>query len=223
MIYDESIFISVAIPLAIILIFMKDHFRHFVGAILIGMTIALLSSYIIRLVNIVSDFGETANNVYISPIVEEWMKILPLLLFLILFKPESKLFMLTSIALGAGFAVFDNCCYVLHSEGENLLLIIIRSLSSGVMHTVSILALSLWLVILRQRKMLTVPTVLGAVALPTAFHALFNLLMSRRGVSSVFGYILPVVTAVFLIYVFRRMIADAKESEAEPPREEEGN
>ena len=220
MIYDESILLGVAIPLAIILIFVKGNVRQFVGAVLVGMIIALLSSYIVRLVNLISDFGETANEVYISPIVEEWLKILPLILFLILFRPESRLFMLTSIALGAGFAVFDNCCFVLHSDAGNLLLVIVRSLSGGVMHIVSILALSLWLVILRQRKMLTAATILGAVALPTAFHALFNLLLSRHGVSAVFGYIIPIVTAVFLIYIYRRMSADAKKSEAEAPRGE---
>lgn len=220
MIYAESILLCVAIPLLIILIFVKGNVRQFIGAVLVGMIIGLLSSYVIRLVNLINDLGETATMVYLAPITEELLKILPLLLFLVLFEPESKLFMLTSIAIGAGFAIFDNCFYLLGSGDGNLILVIIRSLSVGVMHIVSILALSLWLVILRRRKMLTVPTVLGAVALPTAFHALYNLLASRQGASSIIGYILPIVTAVFLIFLYRRVSKNAQDAEIAELQEE---
>ena len=215
MIYTESILLCVAIPLAIMLIFVRGNARQFVSAVLIGMTIGLLSSYVTRLVGMIFNLGDTVNEVYISPIVEEWMKILPLVLFLLLFEPDSRVFTLTALAVGAGFAVFDNCCYMLTSGVGNLMLVIIRSLSVGVMHIAGMLALALWLVILRQRKMLTAATILGAVAIPTAFHALFNLLASRNGVSLAFGYILPIVTAIFLIYLYRRMNRNAESEGAE--------
>jgi hypothetical protein len=63
--------------------------------------------------------------------------------------------------------------------------------------------LSIWLVLAKRLKAFSFPTVLGSLALATTFHAIYNLLVSRPGVTSVIAYILPPFTAVLLFFLYR--------------------
>ena len=57
---------------------------------------------------------------------------------------------LPAVAIGAGFATFENCCYILTAGAESLPYILIRGMAVGVMHIVSILALPIWLIAARR-------------------------------------------------------------------------
>ena len=45
---------------------------------------------------------------------------------------------------------------------------------------------------------------IGALSLSVTFHALYNLLVSRPGVTSWIGYVLPLLTALWLVMTHRR-------------------
>ncbi len=75
----------------------------------------------------------------------------------------------------------------------------------GVMHIVSILALAIWLIIARRHKAFTFSSVIGALSLAMVFHALYNLLVSAPGTASVIGYLLPLLAALLLFILYRRL------------------
>lgn len=205
MIYAENILLCIVIPLGIAILFVKGPVRRFVLAFLLGMGVCLLSAYISGFLSVVTGYGTEETAIYLSPVVEESMKLFPLLFFLFMFESDSSSIVNTSIAIGAGFATFENCCYILNYGAGNLSYVIIRGMSVGVMHIISVLALSLWFVISMRFRAFSFPTIIGALSLSMTFHALYNLLVSHKGVSAGIGYMLPIATAILLAFVYRRL------------------
>ncbi|MCR5466183.1 MAG: PrsW family intramembrane metalloprotease [Lachnospiraceae bacterium] len=205
MIYAENILLCIAIPLSICLLLVKGTNRRFIGSFLLGMGMCLLSAYISGYLSIVTGYGESNTAIFLSPVVEEFMKVVPLLFFLLLFEDSSELIINTAIAVGAGFATFENCCYILNYGAGNLSYVIIRGMSVGVMHIISVYALSLWLIASIQLKAFSFTNIIGALSLSMTFHALYNLLVSEPGITSAIGYLMPIVTAVSLSLVRRQL------------------
>ena len=203
MIYAENIFLCITAPLLLSLFFLRKNAKRFVVFFLTGMGICLLSAYIsgfsLRLAGL--EEGETA--IFISPIVEEIQKLLQLLLFLFLYEPTDEAFLDAAIGIGIGFATFENCCYILSAGAESLPYILIRGLAVGVMHLVTTLAVSLALIMARRIRMLSIPGIAGSLTLSMIFHALYNLLVSQSGISSMIGYALPLLAAAGLYAAYR--------------------
>ncbi len=205
MIYAENILLCIAVPLIISLLFIRGEVRRYVSAFLLGMGVCLIAAYISGFLSLAIGMGENDTAIFLSPVVEELMKLMPLLFFLVLFSPEDRTLTMLAVAIGAGFATFENCCYILTSGAESLTYILIRGLAVGVMHIVSIFALSIWLIVAKRLQVFSFPAVLGSLSLAMTFHALYNLLVSEPGVSSLIGYLLPLLAAVGLTYLYRKL------------------
>ena len=80
MIYAENILICISVPLLISLIFVRGNTGKFVASFIIGMAVCLISAYISGFIDLASHMGDEDTAIFISPIVEEIMKLLPLLL-----------------------------------------------------------------------------------------------------------------------------------------------
>ena len=206
MIYAENILLCIAIPLGISLLFAKDQVRRYVLSFILGMVICLLSAYISGFLSIVTGYGELKTSIFLSPIIEETMKVFPLLFFLVMFDEDNTSIVSTSIAIGAGFATFENCCYILNFGAGNLTYVIIRGMSVGVMHIVSIYALSLWFILSIRLKAFSFPNAIGALSLSMSFHATYNLLVSKPGITSIIGYTIPILTAILLSFLRSRLL-----------------
>ncbi len=205
MIYAENILLCIAVPLIVSLLFVRGEVRRYLAAFLLGMLVCLLAAYISGFLNLVTGMGENETAIFVSPMVEELMKLLPLLFFLVLLTPEDRTLAMLAVAIGAGFATFENCCYILTSGAESLSYVLIRGLAVGVMHIVSVLALSIWLILAKRLGVFSFPAVVGGLALAMIFHALYNLLVSEPGISSVIGYLLPPLTAAGLYLLYRKL------------------
>ncbi len=142
MIYAENILLCIAIPLLISLLFVRGEVLRYVAVFLLGMGVCLIAAYISGFLNLVTGMGENDMSIFLSPVVEELMKLMPLLFFLVMFDPEDRTLTMLAVAIGAGFATFENCCYILTSGAGSLTYVLIRGLAVGVMHIVSVLALS---------------------------------------------------------------------------------
>ena len=206
MIYAENILICIAVPLLLSLAFIQGSARRFATAFLAGMGVCLLAAYISGFINVASGMSAEDTAVFISPIVEECMKLLPVLFFLFMFTPRDQTLLIVAVGICAGFATFENCCYILSSGAESLPYILIRGMAVGVMHIVSGLAVAFGLMLARRFKVLSVPGIIGALALSMTFHALYNLLVSEAGITSAIGYALPLVTAATLYRPSRKLL-----------------
>ena len=149
------------------------------------------------------DARETA--IFVSPVVEELMKLLPLLFIFTIFRPSAHSLFLAAAGLGAGFATFENCCYLLSSQNTSLAFTAVRGLAVGVMHIVCILVLALSLLIIRRFKAYSFAAVVGAVSLSMTLHALYNLLVSGGDPAPYIGFAFPMVTAILLYFPYRKL------------------
>ena len=129
MIYAENILLCIAVPLIISLLFVRGEVRRFVAAFLLGMGMCLIAAYISGFLNLVSGMGENETSIFLSPVVEELMKLMPLLFFMVIFRLEGRSLIMLAVAIGAGFATFENCCYILSAGAESLNYVLIRGLA----------------------------------------------------------------------------------------------
>ena len=205
MIYSENILLCISIPLLLIAIYTRGAARRSISAFLVGMVTCLLSSYISGYLTLLTDMELNASAVYISPTIEEIMKLLPLLFFLLVFRPREMTLVTFAISLGAGFATFENCCYLLATGSESLAFTLVRGLAVGVMHIVCMLAMSLSLIMVRRYRVFSFSTVVGCLSLSVVFHALYNLLVSAPGIPSYIGYGLPILTALAFYWPYQKL------------------
>ena len=204
MIYPENILICIAVPLLIAVFFIKGGARKVVAAFVVGMLLCLLSAYIGGFFEYAFELASEETSIFISPVLEEIAKLLPVLFILLLFDATDDELMLTAVGIGAGFATFENCCQLISAGSDSLVHILIRGFAAGVMHVVSIFALSMALVALRHYRAATVPVVIGALSISVTFHALYNLLVSESGISSYIGYVLPIAVAIVLALIRKK-------------------
>ena len=205
MIYAENILICIAAPLLISLLFIHGKVRLYTVFFCFGMGICLISAYINGFFSLMEPCNAETTAFYISPVVEEIMKFLPLLFYVIMFRPKYIQIFMAAIALGTGFATFENCCYILSSGADKIQYVLIRGFSTGVMHLVCMLALALGIELVLWLDVLSFPAILGVLSLSGTYHALFNLLLSKPGITSTVGYIMPIVVAAVLYLPYKRI------------------
>ena len=101
MIYSENIFVCMIVPVFVTLIFVKGNARRLELNFIIGMTACLLGAYISGFFNAVTGMGVEDTAIFISPVVEEGMKFLPLLFYFHMFEPDDDNIFLASVGIGS--------------------------------------------------------------------------------------------------------------------------
>ena len=134
MIYSENILICIAIPLLVILPFVSGSVRRFCIALMSGMFMCLLGAYLNSFFGLILDMNETEIARYVAPNVEEIMRLLPILVYMLLLVPENVDLLSFATGVGAGFATFENCCYITLNDELLVRFVLIRGLAVGVMH-----------------------------------------------------------------------------------------
>ena len=198
MIYAENILICIGIPLLISLFFTKGGARGFIASFVTGMGTCLAAAYISGFLSFALLMEEEETSIFISPVVEESMKLFPLLFVWLILEASDSGIMTAALGIGAGFATFENCCHLIGTGAESLMYVLVRGFAVGIMHVMSILALALVIIMLKRYRAAYFPVVIGALSISVSFHALYNLLVSVPGIPADIGYVLPVSAALML-------------------------
>ena len=205
MIYAENIFICIVVPLLVSLLFIRKNVRHFVIFLMLGMAACLLSAYISAFLGSVKAASPEETSVFISPVVEEIMKLIPIVLFLLVFEPDEENLALSAVAIGIGFATFENCCFILSDSAASLPYMLIRGFSVGVMHLVCIVTVGYGLAFSQREGLIRTSVSVGLLAFASTFHGLYNLLVSKPGLPSYIGFVLPITAALALrTFIWRK-------------------
>jgi hypothetical protein len=72
----------------------------------------------------------------ITPVVEEIMKLLPLLFYLLVFEPEAGAGADAMLVIAVSFATFENVCWLVENGAEQLDFLLLRGFGTGAMHVV---------------------------------------------------------------------------------------
>lgn len=204
MIYAENVLICIMVPLAISLFFCKGEVRQLIASFLSGMIICIMSAYIAGFFEMTSGFSAEDTSIFLSPIIEECMKLLAILFCIYVFEPSDEEIQLYAVGIGIGFATFENCCNLLSAGAPHLTYVLIRGLVVGVMHIVTMIAIAKGIQLLKSYMVFSFAGITGVLSLSVTVHGLYNLLVSKPGISSYIGYVMPMVAVIVLYMVNSR-------------------
>ncbi|MBO4828333.1 MAG: PrsW family intramembrane metalloprotease [Fibrobacter sp.] len=201
MVNAENVLICIAVPLAISCFFITGSARRLVSAFLAGMVLCIFSAYIAGLIQMTSGYSAEDTSIFLSPMIEESMKLLLLLFCIHVYEPSGKRMELLAVGIGAGFATFENCCILVSSDTQQLTYMLVRGSAVGVMHIVTLVALAKGFQLLKMYKAFSFAGIVGILSISVTVHGLYNLLVSKPGASSYIGYAMPMFCVILLYMV----------------------
>ncbi len=198
MINAESVLICIAAPFAISVLFTKGSARQLISAFLAGMIVCIFSAYIAGFIQMSSGYSSEDTAIFLSPMIEESMKLLLILFCIYVYDPSGKRIELLAVGIGAGFATFENCCILVSSDTQQLTYMLVRGSAVGVMHIVTLVALAKGFQLLKRHKAFFLAGIAGILSISVTIHGLYNLLVSKPGMSSYIGYAMPMLCVILL-------------------------
>ena len=206
MIYLENIFVSLAVPLVIAVCLLKGETRRFLVFCILGLLSCLLSAYINSalasavLTNGYASLTMRQSMAQITPICEEILKAAPVFFFVAVQRPKRDAIIAVSLAVALGFAVFENCWYVMQHGGD-FVFALTRSLSAGIVHAVCAAILGFGLALTHRRGRLAAPCAFALLCATSTFHAIYNLLIAAEGAWRGLGYAFPLSAAALFFII----------------------
>lgn len=203
MTYIENIFVCIAAPLLLSTIYIGKKYRSFIIFTLAGMGACLLSAYINTFFASLYKADFINATTQIAPVVEEVMKLLPLLFYLLVFEPRSEKIRMAVVILATGFATFENIVYLIENGAAQLSFILIRGLGTGAMHIVCGGIVGIGLVYVWQHSWLKIAGTFGLLCSAITFHACYNLLIAHGDLTQYIAFALPLLTIIIGVVVSR--------------------
>lgn len=201
--YIENTYVCLAAPMLIAIISLRKEGQRSLFFVLMGMTACLLSAYISSFIAGVMGLELSAAVYELSPVVEEIMKAMPVLFYLLVYEPDKRSAVTCTLMLAVGFATFENICYLTAFGSADLLRLVIRGFSTGAMHIVCGMAVALGLFFLWDQVWLQVVGGFALLCFVITFHAIFNVFVSQTGVIFWVGSMIP-LTLVLVYHLFFR-------------------
>ena len=210
------LFICFFIPMVMALFLLKGESKITMLFMIIGIFVCLFASYINGFAESISVNLTRMQLTYIvTPVVEEILKAIPIVIFVFMFEPKKEHLLSCSMVLGIGFSILENA-YILAANIDTVTLswAIIRGFGAGLMHGISTLMVGYGLSYVRVRKKLALSGTYGLLILATMYHACFNLLIQSD--YRFYGVLMPTMTFLPILLIFtRKKRRLAKESEAQ--------
>lgn len=203
--YIENIYICLAAPMIVAIFCLDSYRRRMMVFLLSGMTMCLLSSYINTFIAYAYGMDTIIASVEISPTVEEIMKLLPVIFYLLVFEPPKNRMIGNTITVAIGFATFENVCYLLGNDTSNIQHLLIRGFGTGTMHVVTGLVVMFGMQSVWEKLWLRLAGTLGLLTISIIFHASFNIMVSQPGLLANIGYMFPIVTVIFVLIMKKRI------------------
>ena len=197
--YIENVYICLAAPLLLAILCLRKSMRQSLIFLLSGMTACLLSAYVSAY--IAGTTGTDALNAAyeITPAVEEVIKFLPLLFYLLVFEPEKKSTYSGALLISVGFATFENVCFLTSYGTSELLWLVIRGFGTGAMHVVCGMVVAVGLFFLWNQPWLQAVGGFALLCSVITFHAIFNVFVNQSGAIFWIGCSIPLM--IILIYM----------------------
>ena len=193
--YMENTYVCLAAPLLLAVLCLRREGRRSLLFTLSGMTACLCSAYISTYLAALKGIDAAAASYEIVPVVEEIMKSLPVLFFLLVYEPEKRTAIAGALMVAVGFATFENVCFLTAYGSSDLLRLVIRGFGTGAMHVVCGMIVAIGIFYLWEQAWLRIVGAFALLCFVITYHAVFNIFVSRAGavfwVGSVIGAMGP--------------------------------
>ena len=197
------LFICIAAPLCMMLFVMKGHSKAILGLLLTGLFMCLFAGEVNGLILLQTGLPRRFLTVNITPIVEEILKALPIVVIAFLFRPKRQFLLEGALAVGVGFATLENVCLL--SSGSASLsfgLILARGFGAGLMHGVSTLAVGYSMTLVNSDRKLSFTGTIAALSGAIIYHSIYNIMV--QSAYPALGILLPIVTYIPLLLFMRK-------------------
>ena len=202
--YIENIFVLIAAPLVACLFCVRGRPRAIVASLLVGMLACLLSAYVSSFAAQVVGIDAVQAAIQVAPAVEEMLKLLPLLFFLLVVEPDVENIGLALVFVAVGFATMESAFYLADAGLANPATLALRGLSTAMMHLVCGVVMGYGLTRAWGRPWLRAAGTFGLLCLAMSYHGLFNLLVAAGGYAFIAAVAMPVVSLALILLVRRR-------------------
>lgn len=197
-----SLFISIIIPLCMLLILVKGNSRTLVLFFIFGITICLICGWLNG--NLVNYFEEIRYfTINISPITEEVCKAIPIIIYAFLYKPGRQQLLECGMAVGIGFAVLENASILAGNVGLITIgFAVARGIGSGIMHGLCQTAVAYGLSYIKEYKVLSYTGTISFLCAAIVYHSIYNCLVQSAFTWLAYTLVLgTVLMIVFELYI----------------------
>ncbi|MBP5254002.1 MAG: PrsW family intramembrane metalloprotease [Lachnospiraceae bacterium] len=204
--YIENIYICLAAPILLCIFCFRSNARRSLIFVLSGMTACLFSAYVSAYLTGVLGLDMSTASHEVSPMVEEVLKLLPVLFYLMVFEPKRGYAISSPMLVAVGFATFENVCFLTSYGSADLLRLVIRGFGTGAMHVVCGMTLAVGLFFLWDQLWLRAVGLFALLCFLIRFHAIFNLFVNQSGAVFWIGSAIPLTVVLLYILFFRKLM-----------------
>jgi len=186
------LFICIVAPLIMTTFFVDKKARIFIVFLCIGFAVCLLAGEI----NAIFVSAHTKRSLFfitvnITPVVEEILKMIPVLVYAFFISDDKETLINLSMITGIGFAILENTYMFLNTENATVYWALIRGLGAGFMHGLSTMLVGSGLSYIRKNKAAIFPGIIGLLSTASIFHGTYNAFVQSR--VAYIGYCYPIV------------------------------
>ncbi len=197
------LFISMNIPLFMMIWLLDKKSRRLVLFLMLGMIICILASEI----NPIIAYSITEDWIYatttITPIIEETLKAIPIIFYALFISDNKQNILSVSMAIGIGFALLENVwSLVVYIDSATILWAFIRGFGSALMHGVCCLMIGNGLIYIKKQKKLLYTGLFAILSVSIIYHAIYNSLVQSANPYS--GIILPILTYIPILLFLKK-------------------
>ena len=196
------VFICFALPFLLAIPIVRKNTRLIMLYVFIGMCCCLFISEVNGLLNTLiaqNMFYVTTN---ITPLTEELIKALPVVVFAIFISSERQTLLTIAFVTGLGFALLENATILVETavlqRSVDILWALIRTLGAGLLHSLCTTAVGVGISFIRDQKKMFLCGTFALLAMTGIYHGIFNMLV--QSAYTYLGFVLPSLTYIPILY-----------------------
>ena len=200
--------VCLSAPVLLMMVLTKGESRWILFFILVGFVTCAVSADINDY--ILLRFPEVKMAVfaaYYAPIVEETVKMIPVLIYSLLAVKKGNERIEFGMAVGVGFSILENVYYMVTNVRKisSIEWIFARGFSTALMHALCTVAVAYTLHVAYQHRKMLLTGTLAALTMVITYHSAFNIILQTE--YKEIAVFMPIITySVFLIFMNRERI-----------------
>ena len=203
------LFVSVFVPILLMAALIEKKARHPITFVLIGIFVSVFAAELNGLLRSVLPMSTFEITIIVTPITEEILKAVPILVYALLISAKKELLFTASMAVGIGFAVLENAFYLLNDASFNMIDALIRAFGAGLMHGMCTLLVGVGISFAKKRSKIFVVGTFALLSTAITYHGIYNMLVQSD--FEVIGFLLPMATYIpFFVWRIRKLQKKAK-------------
>ena len=215
------VFLCFALPFVLGIPIVRKQTRLVLLFTFIGMCCCLFISEVNGLLNVSigQDLFYVTTN--ITPLTEELIKMLPILVYAIFVSSERQTLLTIAFMTGLGFALLENSTILVQTvvlQGSvNILWALIRTLGAGLLHSLCTTAVGVGISFIRDQKKIFLCGSFALLSMAIVYHSVYNSLIQSE--YQYLGAALPMMTYLIIVTIlvvsYKKHLKQTKRHEAE--------